>query len=200
LLSDYLQRQNASYLGNYANTLTNEANYNSDLQKWLSNLQLSAAGQLGNLGTSRLQANQWNTMLPYESYIPAYENLYNNMSSAAGSQNQYNQLAYQQAMQDYSGNQTGGLTGGLMGALGGAGTGFSVGGPWGALIGALAGGASGALSQQGAGGNILGSGLNTLGNYTTRSQYNPTFDFSGTTTNPSTIDELYYKMMKQGNI
>ena len=186
LISDYLRGQQTQRLGTTADLLTQQAQQNYNLQQWLPQFQAGVAGQLGGIGQQRQGVGQFNMTYPYQTYIPALQQMYGTGLQQAGQQYQSALVPYQQQLQNYQQSQQqqqalmqalGGLamgagTGALGGAAGLYGTGVGAG--KGALLGLS--GYSPGLSQliqgtQGTGNtrfygwgsnNNLSSGLNPL--------------------------------------
>lgn len=160
LLDRYLQGQQTSRLGNTANLLTQQAQQNFDLSKWLPQFQSGVAGQLAGVGGQKANVNQLNLTTPFQTYIPATANVYGQGLQLGDREFGAKNTQWLQAMKQYDqdqANQAAMIS--SIGQLLGAGAGFAVGGPGGAAIGSSLGGAGSTLFGGSGGGMDFGSAL-----------------------------------------
>lgn len=121
LVSDYLKGQQAQSYGTTADLLTQQALQNLQLSQWLPQFRADIAGLLGDVGSQKLGLDQYNLMLPLQTYIPGLENLYGLASGEADRQYQNLMSRYQYDLGNFQRNQqqrAGGM--GAIGQIGGA--------------------------------------------------------------------------------
>src|SRR3990167_1471827 len=160
LLDRYLQGQQTSRLGNTANLLTSQAQQNYDLSKWLPTFQSGVAGQLAGVGGQKANVNQLNLTTPFQTYIPAFQNVYNQGLQLGDREFGAKNTAWLQALDQYNQDQANQAA--MISSLGqilGAGAGFAVGGPGGAVLGSSLGGTASTLFGGSGGGTDFGTAL-----------------------------------------
>ena len=168
LLDRYLQGQQTSRLGNTANLLTSQAQQNYDLSKWLPTFQSGVAGQLAGVGGQKANVNQLNLTTPFQTYIPAFANVYGQGLQLGDREFGAKNTAWLQALDQYNqdqANQAAGIS--SIGQLLGAGAGALFAAPTGglsmgagALLGSSLGGTASTLFGGSGGGTDFGTALN----------------------------------------
>lgn len=151
LLGKYLQGQQAQTYGTTADLLTQQALQNLNLQQWLPQFQAGVAGQLAGLGGQRAGIGQFNLQLPFQTTIPALQQMYGTGLQEAGQQFSANLIPYQQDLQKYMADQAQQQAMmQMIGQLAGTAIGGTVGGPGGAMMGSQLGGSLGGTVGGGA--------------------------------------------------
>ena|SRR3990167_558976 len=161
LIDNYLKGQQAQTYGNTADLLTRQAQQNYDLSKWLPQFKANVAGQLPGIGTQRANIQQLNLTTPFQTYIPAFGNVYNQGLELGDRQYGAANQQWLQAMKQYEGDQA--QQAAMISSIGqvlGAGAGFALGGPGGAALGSSLGGGASTLFGGSGGGMDFGSALN----------------------------------------
>lgn len=105
LLSDFMKGQQAQTYGTTADLLTQQAQQNLQTQQWLPQFQAGVAGQLGGLGGQRAGLEQFNLQLPFQTTIPALQQMYGTGLQQAGQEFQAALVPYQQQLQSYQQQQ-----------------------------------------------------------------------------------------------
>lgn len=132
LLGQFLQGQQAQTYGTTADLLTQQALQNLQLQQYFPQMRAGVAGQLAGLGGQQAGIGQFNLQLPFQTTIPALQQMYGMGLGQAGQQfqaglvpyqaqlqqQQQQQAQQQQLMQGLGSLAMSGLSGGL-GAIGG---------------------------------------------------------------------------------
>lgn len=140
LNSDFLKGQQAQNYGTTANLLTNQANQNYDLSKWLPQIQGQAAQGLQGVGTAQANLQNLNNQ-GLNTSAAGLGNVFGQGVTLGNNEYQSAQAQYQAALNQYNQQQQSNSNMfGALGTIGGAGLGALFAAPTGGL--SLAGGAA----------------------------------------------------------
>ncbi|HDN59681.1 MAG TPA: hypothetical protein ENF20_06965 [Candidatus Marinimicrobia bacterium] len=76
LIGEYMKGQQAQQYGTTAELLTQQALQNLQTQRWLPEFQTGVAGHLAGLGQQQAALSEANIKLPYQTYIPGFQDMY----------------------------------------------------------------------------------------------------------------------------
>jgi len=101
----FLQNQQAQSLGSRADLLTQQALQNLQTQRALPGFQAGVAGQLAGLGGQRAGIDQFNLQLPFNTSIPALQNVFSQGLSQGDREFQSALLPFQQQQNQFDQEQ-----------------------------------------------------------------------------------------------